>query len=60
MGFRKIKAKKYTGIYEYFKDSDNDKKTISYYISYRDIDNKTKKVKCEADIKEEALYILNA
>jgi len=59
MGFRKLKGKKYNSIYEYFKDSDNDKKTIAYYIQYRDIDNKPKKVKCEARNKEEALRILN-
>jgi len=60
MGFRKIGTKKHTGIYEYFKDSDTDKKTIAYYISYRDLDNKTKKVKCIAKSKNEALEILNA
>mgnify|MGYP000402577310 FL=1 len=59
MGFRKIRAKKYSGIYEYFKDSDNDKTTIAYYISYRDIDNKIKKVKCNATSKDDALKILN-
>ena len=36
LGFRKIKAKKYSGIFEYFKESDHDKKTIAYYILYRD------------------------
>ena len=59
MGFRKIKAKKYNGIYEYFRNSDHDKQTISYYIAYRDIDNKIKKVKCEAKNEEEALKLLN-
>ena len=59
MGFRKLRAKKYSGIYEYFKDSDRDKRTIAYYISYRDIDNKIKKVKCSANTKEDALKILN-
>lgn len=59
MGFRKLRAKKYSGIYEYFKDSDKDKRTVSYYISYRDIDNKIKKVKCNAMTKEDALKILN-
>ncbi|MEA3383509.1 MAG: tyrosine-type recombinase/integrase, partial [Campylobacterota bacterium] len=59
MGFRKIRAKKYSGIYEYFKDSDNDKRTIAYYISYRDLDNKVKKIKCNATTKEDALQILN-
>ena len=59
MGFRKIRAKKYSGIFEYFKDSDNDKVTIAYYISYRDIDNKIKKIKCNATSKDDALKILN-
>ena len=59
MGFRKIRAKKYSGIYEYFKNSDNDKATIAYYISYRDIDNTIKKVKCTASSKDDALKILN-
>ncbi|QSZ41354.1 tyrosine-type recombinase/integrase [Sulfurimonas aquatica] len=59
MGFRKIRAKKYSGIYEYFKDSDKDKKTIAFYISYRDLDNKVKKNRCDATSKEDALQILN-
>jgi integrase len=59
MGFRKVKGKKYNSIYEYFKDSDKDKKTISFYIQYRDIDNMPRKVKCDATNKEEALRILN-
>jgi len=60
MGFRKIGTRKHTGIYEYFKDRDKDKKTIAYYISYRDLDNKIKKVKCSAKSKNEALEMLNA
>ena len=59
MGFRKIRAKKYSGIFEYFKDSDKDKRTIAYYISFRDLDNKVKKIKCNATTKEDALQILN-
>ena len=59
MGFRKLKAKKYNSIYEYFKDSDKDKKTTSYYIQYRDLNNNPKKVKCDALTKEDALKILN-
>ncbi|MDQ7043756.1 MAG: hypothetical protein Q9M34_09555, partial [Sulfurimonas sp.] len=59
MGFRKLKAKKYNSIYEYFKDSDKDKKTTSYYIQYRDINNNPRKVKCDALTKEDALKILN-
>jgi len=59
MGFRKIGAKKYSGIFEYFKDSDKDKRTIAFYISYRDLDNKIKKLRCDAKSKEDALKILN-
>ena len=59
MGFRKVKGKKYNSIYEYYKDSDNDKKTIAFYILYRDLDNNPKKVKCNATSKDEALRILN-
>ena len=59
MGFRKVKGKKYNSIYEYYKDSDHDKKTIAYYIMYRDLENKPKKVKCNATNKDEALKILN-
>ena len=60
MGFRKVRGKKYNSIYEYYKNSDPDKKTIAYYIMYRDIDNIPKKVKCDATDKDEALKILNA
>lgn len=59
MGFRKVKGKKYNSIYEYYKNSDHDKRTIAYYIMYRDIENKPKKVKCDATSKDEALKILN-
>lgn len=59
MGFRTVKGKKYNSIYEYYKDSDHDKKTIAFYIMYRDIDNKPKKVRCDATNKDEALRILN-
>jgi integrase len=59
VGFRKVRGKKYNSIYEYYKDSDHDKKTVAYYIMYRDIENKPKKVKCDATNKDEALKILN-
>ncbi len=55
MGFRRIKAKKYSGISEYYRDSDIDKKTVAYYIDYRDIDGKRKKTKTEAKDRDEAL-----
>jgi len=32
MGFRRVKAKKYSGISEYYRDSDIDTKTVAYYI----------------------------
>ena len=59
MGFRAIKAKRYNGVYEYYRNSDKDKKTVAYYIAYRNIDDKVKKVKTEAVSKEEALKLLN-
>ncbi len=55
MGFRRIKAKKYSGISEYYRDSDIDTKTVAYYIDYRDIDGKRKKTKTEAKNRDEAL-----
>ncbi len=60
MGFRSIKAKKYNGIQEYYKNSDSDKKTVGYYIAYRDLDNRIKKVRCAAKDRDEALKMLNA
>ena len=59
MGFRKVSGKKYNSIYEYYKDSDHDKKSIAYYIMYRDLENKPKKIKCDALNKDDALKILN-
>ena len=59
MGFRKVSGKKYNSIYEYYKDSDHDKKTFAYYVMYRDLENKPKKIKCDATNKDDALKILN-
>ena len=59
MGFRKVSGKKYNSIYEYYKDSDHDKKTIAYSVMYRDLENKPKKIKCDATNKDDALKILN-
>ena len=59
MPFRKIKQKKYNGINEYFRKSDYDKKTVSFYITFRDIDNKVKREKTDAINKDEALELLN-
>jgi hypothetical protein len=33
MPLRKMKQKKFTGIYEYYRASDSDKATTAYYIS---------------------------
>lgn len=61
MPFRKSSGKKYNGIYEYYRSNDPDKKTVAYYISYRDETGKaTGKVKTEAISKEDALQILNS
>ena len=60
MPTRKIKAKKYNGVYEYFRKSDPDKTTIAYYIGYRDdIAGVRKLVKTEAKNRDEALELLN-
>lgn len=59
MGFRKVGGKKYNSIYEYYQDSDHDKKTKAFYIMYRDLESKPRKVKCDATDKDEALKILN-
>ena len=59
MPFRKIKQKKYNGINEYYRKSDHDKKTVSFYITFRDIDNKVKREKTNATNKDEALEMLN-
>jgi len=59
MPFRKIKQKKYNGISEYYRKSDHDKKTVSFYIAFRDIDNKIKREKTNATNKDEALELLN-
>ena len=59
MGFRKIKAKKYNGVYEYYKNSDSDKKTTAFYIAYRRLDGEVRKYKTDAQNKDEALQLLN-
>ena len=60
MPLRKIRAKKYSGIYEYFKAKDNDKVTIAYYFQYRDAEGNPKKPKLKAMSKDEALVEANA
>ncbi len=56
---RKIRAKKYSGIYEFYRSNDIDKVTIGYYFSYRDAESKPKKPKLKAATKEEALTEVN-
>ncbi len=59
MPMRKIRAKKYSGIYEFYKSNDIDKATTAYYFSYRDAEGKPKKPKLKAFTKEEALEEAN-
>ena len=58
MPLRKMKQKKFKGIYEYYKASDNDKKTLAYYISVRDTNGNPKKIKTNAITAEEAVTAL--
>ncbi len=58
MPLRKMKQKKFKGIYEYYKTSDHDKATIAYYISVRDANGMPKKVKCDATTPQEAVTAL--
>lgn len=58
MPLRKMKQKKFKGIYEYYKASDSDKKTLSYYISVRDTNGNPKKIKTHAITAEEAVTAL--
>ena len=65
MGFRKLRAKKYKSINEYYKNSDTDKKTIAHYISYWVEDpthakgGTTKKERVDTLDPNEALKVLN-
>ncbi len=58
MPLRKMKQKKFKGIYEYYKTSDHDKATIAYYISVRDANGMPKKIKCDATTPQEAVTAL--
>lgn len=60
MAFRKIKAKKYNGIFEYYSDRDKDKTTRGYYLSYRDEFKKSTMKRLEANTREDALKEANA
>ena len=58
MPTRKIKGKKYNGVYEYYRKSDPDKAVVAYYIAYRDADGKVVKIRCNATTKDEAVVLL--
>ncbi len=58
MPFRRMKQKKYKGIYEYYRGTDPDKAVTAYYISVRDEDNKPRKIKVDATTPEEAVVAL--
>jgi len=49
---------KYAGIEEYYRDSDKDKTTLAFYITYRDAFGARKKIKTEAKNRDEALLFL--
>ena len=58
MPLRKMRQKKFRGIYEYYKASDHDKATTAYYINVRDADGTARKVKTDAITPEEAVIAL--
>lgn len=57
MPLRKTKGKKYSGIYELYRKSDD--KVTGYYIAYRDAEHKPVKHRIDAMDKDEALITLN-
>ena len=59
MAFRKIKAKKYNGITEYYNPKSTDRETRALYISYRDEYGEPVKKKLLTLDKDEALIELN-
>ena len=59
MAFRKIRAKKYNGITEYFNPKSVNKETRSLYLSYRDETGKPTLVKSGTLDRDEALHQLN-
>ena len=58
MPLRKMKQKKFRGVYEYYKAKDSDKSTLAYYIAVRDINGNPKKIKTTATTAEEAAVAL--
>jgi len=59
MAFRKIKAKKYNGILEYYNPTSIDKETRALYITYRNEFGKATKKKLDTLDNDEALIQLN-
>ena len=58
MPLRKMKQKKFAGIYEYYRSRDPDKAVVAYYINVREPGGKPKKIKTEAKTPEEAAILL--
>ncbi len=59
MPLRKMKQKKFNGVYEYYRKSDPDKATVAYYISVREYPGaEAKKIKTNASTPEEAALLL--
>lgn len=58
MPLRKMKQKKFKGIYEYYKSSDPDKATTAYYISVRNADGMPAKIKTDATTPQQAVVAL--
>jgi len=58
MPLRKMKQKKFSGIYEYYRASDPDKVTVAYYINVREPGGLPKKIKTDAKTPEEASVLL--
>ncbi len=59
MAFRKLRAKKYAGLSEYYNANDTDKTTKAYYLSYRNEFAKSVKIKLKAIDKDNALTEAN-
>jgi integrase len=59
VAFRKLKAKKYNGILEYYSPNSIDKETRSLYLTYRDEFGQATKKKLDSLDKNEALIQLN-
>ena len=60
MAFRKINAKRYNGILEYYNPKSQDKETRALYLTYRDVSGKSVKKKLETLNRDEAKSILDS